>query len=422
MNILFLAHFAGSPKYGMVYGHYHLAKEWVRQGHRVTIVAASFAHTRWQQPVTKGRIAEEYIDGIRYLWLRTPRYQASSSLGRVGSIFAFFMQAWLLKLPIDAADLVIASSHYPFAIHPAKKVADRYGARLVFEVRDLWPLTLVELGGVSPKHPLIRLMQYSEDYAYRHAEKVVSVLPCAKDYMVGHGMSPDKFTYVPNGIATDDSGKSDGLPDAHKAVLDEIRRSGEFLVGYAGKIGLSNVLNSLIEGVSLCSDLRVRAVILGEGIYQEELQRLADRLGVSDRITFLGPVSRGQVNAFLNYMDAAYIGYQSQPLYRFGVSPTKVNDYMLSALPIVYAVEAPGDVVAESGCGISCRTEDSQAVADAIRTLCGMSKADLAAMGERGRQWLLANRDYRVLAERFLSAVTGKQSPSDAASVSNHRH
>jgi len=189
MNIVFLAHFAGSPNHGMVLGHYYLAREWVKMGHDVTIIAASFAHTRFRQPeVAKRKICEEYIDGIRYVWIPCPVYDASSRFGRVRNIMSFVFKTWFFRLPLKKIDLVIASSHHPFAIFPARKIAQTWKTKLVFEVRDLWPLTLIEIGGVNRTHPFIRAMQWAEDFAYRQADYVVSVLSNAKEYMTQHGM------------------------------------------------------------------------------------------------------------------------------------------------------------------------------------------------------------------------------------------
>ena len=405
MHIVFLAHFAGSPRHGMVYGHYQLAREWVRSRHAVTIVGASHAHTRYRQPEVTGRVTEEWIDGVRYLWVRVPTYDPAGRVGRVRNMFSFVWQTWFRALPVDRADLVICSSHYPFAVHPALRLARRFKAKLVFEVRDLWPLTLIELGGASSAHPFIRLMQWSEDFAYRHADKVVSVLANAKDYMVRHGMAPEKFLFVPNGIDRDVPGANSPLPGAHVQVLDKLVAQGKFLVGYAGRVGLSNALHTLVDAIAKCNDQFVHAVILGEGSHTQYLLERAERQGIADQITLLSPVSRNQVADFLRRMDAAYIGLQRQPLFRFGVSPTKLNDYMLAALPIIYAIDAPGDVVAESGAGISCPAEDSNAIKEAILELRRFSPEELHKMGMRGREWLVRNREYRVLARQFLDGV-----------------
>lgn len=387
----------------MVYGHYYLAREWTKLGHRVTIVAASVAHTRFRQPPTnRAPTAEEEIDGIRYLWVRTPAYAPTSNLGRIVNIFAFTGAIWRRCLPVGRPDVVICSSHYPLAILPAKRLAYRFGARLVFEVRDLWPLTLIELGGASPRNPFIAMMQWAENRAYRISDKVVSVLPYARDYMMLHGMHPAKFIYIPNGVPLHEEAFVP-LSSAHALTLKNLRARGRFIVGYAGRIGLANALESAIEGLRRCANPEMHLVILGDGSHRGPLEAYCRARGMSRQVTFLQSVAKPQVIDFLQRIDAAYVGLQKQPLFQFGVSPTKLNDYMLAAKPLICAIDAPVDALEESGAGLLCGGENPASISAAMRKLAEMSPAERQAMGERGRRWITKNRDYRVLAERFLN-------------------
>lgn len=389
----------------MVYGHYYMAREWVRAGHRVTIVAAGYTHTRFSQPAVNGRITEEHIDGIRYLWIPTPSYGPEDRLGRIRSMLTFVATTWWGRLPIERPDLIICSSHYPFAIHPARRLARRHRARLVFEVRDLWPLTLIEVGGATAGNPFIRAMQWSEDYAYRHADKVVSVLAGARDYMIGRGMAPDKFLFVPNGVEVEDAAANDALPQTHVEAMARLRAHCAFVVGYAGRVGTANAMHTLLDALALCASPDIAVAILGDGLHLPELREQAGRLGITERVLFLESVRKAQVADFLARIDAAYIGLQRQPVFRHGVSPTKLNDYMLAAKPVIYAIDGAGDVVAESGAGLSCRADDARALRDALEAMHALGAATRSEMGARGRRWVLEHRSYRTLAERFLFGV-----------------
>jgi glycosyltransferase involved in cell wall biosynthesis len=408
MDIVYLAHFAGSPAHGMVHAYYHLAQEWIKLGHSVTIVAASFAHPRGYQPEVSGRLTEQWIAGIRYLWVPTNSYKPESYIGRATNIIQFVAKTWFTRLPINHADIVICSSHHPFAIFPAKRIAKKFNARLIFEVRDLWPLSLIEIGRLSRFNPFIWLMQRAENYAYRKSDHVVSVLSGSKPYMVGHGMSEARFSFIPNGVVIPENNEIAALPEEHQQLLDhegQHQRDGQFWLGFAGRLNNAVALHHLIKAIYMAKHSNIKLFLLGNGERRKSLQSLVDDLQLKDKVFFLDIVSTDMVASFLGQMDALYLGLQRQSLFRFGVSPTKLNDYMLAAKPIIYAIDAPNDPVLESGCGISCQPESAEDIAKAIDTMMDMPAAELEDMGRRGYAWLVENRDYRILAKRFLEEV-----------------
>lgn len=404
MNIVYLAHFAGSPEHGMVHAYYHLAREWLKLGHEVTIVAASYTHPRSSQPDVQKHITEQWIDGIRYLWVPTSAYKPQNHFGRGKNILQFVARTWFGNLPIKQAELVICSSHHPFAIFPARRLAKNLSARLVFEVRDLWPLSLIEVGNISPFNPFMWMMQKAENYAYRKSDHVVSVLSGSKSYMIEHGMAPEKFSFIPNGVALPESDEAMTLPEKHQRLLVQ-KDSNEFWLGFAGRVNNAVALHYLVEAVARIKNANVKLFILGDGEKKASIQHLVEQAGLSQKVFFLDAVKKSQVASFLGHMDAVYLGLQRQSLFRFGISPTKLNDYMLAAKPIIYAIDAPDDPVAESGCGISCEAENVAEIAAAIDKLANMTTAERDAMGQRGYQWLIANRDYKKLAKRFLTEV-----------------
>ncbi|MEM8594210.1 MAG: glycosyltransferase family 4 protein [Pseudomonadota bacterium] len=400
MKIVVLAQFAGSIHHGMVFGHYYLAKEWVSAGYDVTIVAARFAHTRQVQP--QEGVTEEWIDGIRYVWLNTPVYDANDKVGRVRSMLSYTVRTWW-SFPQQEADVIICSSHHPFAIHSAKKWAKKRSAKLIFEVRDLWPLTLIQLGGASPKNPFIQLMQWSEDVAYRVADHTVSVLNNAFDYMQQHGLERARYHVIPNSIQLDASEQSMPLPDAQAAQLTALTARCDFVVGYAGRVGLANALEPLVDAVRILADddIHVGMVVLGDGSHADSLKQHAIDQGIHEQCAFLGSVAKAQVADCLAQLDAAYIGLQSHPLFHYGVSPTKINDYMLAAKPIVCAIDSPNNDVEQAQCGIQCVPENPSTVANAIRELRAMSEQERIAMGQAGKDWLIKHKSYTRLAAQF---------------------
>jgi glycosyltransferase involved in cell wall biosynthesis len=411
VNILLINHYAGSPALGMEFRPYYLAREWVRLGHRVQVVAADFSHVRATQPPPGNSV----VDGIHYRFYETPAYQGNG-LGRVKNIWAFLRRCWVDTphlLQQARPDVVIASSTYPMDIWVARRIARQAGAKLVYEVHDLWPLSPIELSGMSPRHPFIRLCQAAEDAAYRDADVVVSMLPKVHGHMAGRGLDLKKLHIVPNGIALDEwTEEPQAEPPASAKPLREdvasalqTARGQGTVVGYAGSMGEPNALDVLLDAAALLRDDPLRFVLVGNGHEQARLALRVQAEGLKN-VQLLPPIPKAQVPAFLAQVHIAYIGWQRVPLYRFGIAPNKLMDYMMARCTVLHSVEAGNDPVAEAGCGLTVPPQDAPAVAQGLRRLAALPAEERRAMGERGRSFVLAHHTYPVLARRFLKAVS----------------
>jgi glycosyltransferase involved in cell wall biosynthesis len=408
MRLLYLNHYAGSPRYGMEYRPYYLAREWVRAGHPVQIVAASYSHVRSRQPDVRSQPLDETLEGIRYRWLPVPGY-IGNGIGRVKNIWTFLRRLWSESPRIAREfkpDVVIASSTYPMDIWVARRLARLAGAKLVYEVHDLWPASPIELSGMSKWHPFILLCQKAENDAYRDADVVISMLPKVAGHMAAHGLDLRKLHIVPNGIALDEwQGERMPLDPGLAAQLAALKAEGRSIVGYAGSHGLPNALDVLLDAAALLRDRPISVVLVGDG---HEKTRLAQRVRDEglDHVVMLTPIPKAQIPALLSLFDIAYIGWQRVPIYRFGIAPNKLMDYMMAGCAVLHSVEAGNDPVADAGCGLTVAPESAAAVADGIRVLLAHAPAERAAMGERGRAFVLAHHTYAVLAQRFIDVVS----------------
>lgn len=403
MHILLINHYAGSPHHGMEFRPYYLAKEWVARGHRVTIVASSVSHLRQADPRINAPVEHEQIDGIDYLWVKTRPYQGNGA-ARLFNMLQFTGRLFRLrrKLAAQAPDIVIASSTYPYDIWPARRIARLADAQLIFEVHDLWPLTPRLLGGFSKHHPMIYSMQLAEDYAYRHADKVISLLPGTEPHMAAHGLPSGKFVHIPNGFDPNAS-----VTPLSEAVAEKIKRfSGRFSATcvYAGGHAVSNALAPLIEAAAHPAASNVGFILVGNGNEKPHLQQIVQQRGLSN-VLFLDPVPKTTVPALLALTDIAYIGWHDSPLYAFGTSPNKLFDYMTAGLPILHATSSTYDLVRDAGCGISVPADDVSAIAQAAARLAAMSAHDRRTLGHKGKEFALQHHSYPVLAQQFLDAI-----------------
>jgi len=235
---------------------------------------------------------------------------------------------------------------------------------------------------------------------------VVSMLPKVHSHMAAHGLDLARLAIVPNGVSPDDWQQAQqplraDVQDAIRAA----RTAGDVVVGYAGSMGEPNALDTLLDAAALLRDARLRFVLVGDGHLREHLAARVAAEGLS-RVALLAPVPKAQVPALLGELDIAYIGWQRMPIYRFGIAPNKLMDYMMAGCAVLHAVDAGNDPVADAGCGLSVPAGDAAAVAEGLQRLAALTVAERRALGQRGRAYVQANHTYPVLARRFLEAVS----------------
>jgi glycosyltransferase involved in cell wall biosynthesis len=210
---------------------------------------------------------------------------------------------------------------------------------------------------------------------------------------------------VPNGISPDDwKAEPQPLREDVVAAIAAAREARHVVVGYAGSMGLPNALDHLLNAMPAVADQPISLVMVGDGHERARLEkRIADE-GLS-RVKLLPPIPKAQVPSFLAAIDIAYIGWQRVPIYRFGIAPNKLMDYMMAGRPVLHSVEAGNDPVAEAACGLTVAPEDPQAIAQGLKRLAALKPGERKSMGERGRQFVLRHHSYPVLAARFLAAL-----------------
>lgn len=394
--VWFVNQYAGSAEHGMEFRHYELGRELVGLGATVVIISGSYSHLYARQPTVTGAYTVETFDGLTYCWVRVPSYARAISIGRVWNMIVFMLR--LYRLPTDRLprpDAIVVSSPSLFPIVPAGRWARRFRSRLLFEVRDVWPLTLQELGGLSRRHPLVFTMQWFEDRAYRVADRIVSLLPAIGPHLSARGADLTKLSIVPNGVSEEVlRASSSDLPEPEPAD----RSSTRFTVGFVGTLALANAIDNLIEAARRLEDDAIEIVIVGQGSEGDRLRTLAGGLA---NVRFVGGIPKGQVPSMLRGFDVCYVGYHSSPLYRFGISPNKVYDYMAAARPIVLAADGANDLVQEADCGFTIAPDDPAALAAAIRSMRDLPPSRRDAMGANGRAWVERERSYATLARQY---------------------
>lgn len=404
MNILIINHYAGSPKYGMEFRAYYLAREWQKDGHSVRIVAGSFSHLRNIQPEP----GSEIIDGIEYTWVKTIQYKGNG-IFRILSIFQFVIKLFLFSKRILGhfkPDLVIASSTYPLDIYPSYSISKKNKSKLIFELHDLWPLSPMLIGGYSKNHPFIWIMQQAENFACKKCDYYVSVLGNTKNYLIEHGLQEEKFYHVPNGYSSDElNSASENLPAEHLALLTKLRNDKKLIIGYAGGHAPSNALRSLVNAAKIIlTTNKIVFVLVGNGIEKDDLVQIARENHLTN-LYFLPTVAKTSIPLLLSQFDILYAGGTRSILHSYGTSFNKITDYMLAEKPIIFAVDEPNSLVERVGCGIQIEAESEGELIKSIKILSELSEKERKEMGMKGREFALSELNYSVLAKQFINIV-----------------
>lgn len=410
MNILYINHYAGSLKHGMEFRPYYLSREWVADGHKVRIVGGDYSHLRKENPTVSKSFETEQLDGIEYQWIKTGSYEGNG-VKRALTMLRFVAKLWLKagKMAKEfKPDAVISSSTYPLDCYAARRIAKKAKCKYVHEVHDMWPITPMELYGMSARHPFVVVMQWGENYFCKNADAVVSVLPCAKDYFVEHGMREDKFVYVPNGIELGDWEKPEALPEEFCSLIDKAKAEGRFIISFFGSHTRSYSLDYFLKALERIDGKRFFALFVGGGNYKQELEKMAESLGLDkDSYAFMPPIAKAAIPSLLEASDASYVGAAKNKMFRFGIGMNKLFDAMMGAKPILYAVDAPNNMIEQFECGVSVEAEDTEALAEGISKLLELDAEELARMGENGRRAVIENFNYKVLSKRFIDVIEG---------------
>jgi len=410
-TIWIINQYASTPATGVGGRHHHLARELAARGHRVYLIAAQWHHLLRDGGASEGAPLAERVEGYDFVRLPTPRYSHAHDRKRVLNwvLFAWRLASLRRRIP-DPPDVIMCSSPSLFAVMGAERLARRFGARLVFEVRDIWPQTLVEVGGLSPRNPMIQVMQRIEDRAYRQADGVISNLPGAVDHMVSRGMDRHKFSWIPNGFSAADVERPTRLGADARARIP----TGKFIVGYAGTLGVANALDTFLDAAErLQAQEEIAFVLLGHGKEKAALEASAARRKLTN-VHFLPAVPKDQVQSVLEFFDVCSIGLRAESLFRFGVSPNKLFDYLIAGKPIIYGIDSGTyRPVEEFQAGIQIPPQNVEALVEAILKLRALQPAERRRMGENGRRAALEHHEYGMLARRLEEVLLGGATGND---------
>jgi glycosyltransferase involved in cell wall biosynthesis len=382
-RILVLNHFAAPPSAAGGTRHVELFSR--LDGYQTTILASN-------RSMLSGHRVGNYGDIYRTIWT-TPVTRRSAS--RIVNWVSYAVTSFVRGLRLGPVDIVYGSS--PHLLSPLSGWAISKVRRAVFvlEVRDLWPQILHEMGGMAKTSPIYRLLEHLERFLYSRAAAIVVMSEGVREELAGRGYG-DKVVYIPNG-----ADPADMAPPAPRAEL-RARFGFTTLTGvYAGAHGQANGLNLLIEAVA-SSGLRpneMQIVLVGSGTEKERLQDLAAMTLREGSVRFIDPIPKTEIPALLGAADFGLHVLADVELFRYGVSPNKLFDYMAAGLPSITNTGGDvGQLVESTGAGISVKPDG---LADGLRQMLSADPDQRQKWGDNGRAYMAAHQSRTAMAKRL---------------------
>jgi glycosyltransferase involved in cell wall biosynthesis len=398
MRILLVTHYfppeTGAPQARLS----ALAATWTADGDTVTVLTGMPNHPAGVMPPEyRGAIRrQERRDGYRVVrtWLyATPNDGvARKTLGHLSFMISSVLLGWRACGP---ADVVVVSSPTFFSIGAAWLLARLKRARLVVEVRDLWPAIFVDLG-VLTSRTLIWLLERLELAAYATADAVVVVSDGFRANLISRGVPPGKVHTIRNGVALGDFDPDGAASPAIRARLGA--RPGDCLVLYLGTHGISQALPGVADAAARLAGEPIHFAFVGEGAGQPRLRSRVDELGLAN-VSLHPGVPHAEVPAVLAAADICLAPLRCIPLFATFI-PSKIFEYLGAGRAVIGAVAGEAAQILRAAGAAVVPPEDSAALAAAVRELAA-DPAGRLAMGRQGRAYVERFFDRVALAREY---------------------
>ena len=373
----------------------------MRAGAAVTVVttAPNFPAGRLFPGYRNRVVQRESIEGVQTVRVWTYITANEGFVRRTLDYLSFMVTGFLAGLFMRRPDVIVCTSPQFFTACAAYVLSLLKRRPFVFELRDLWPDSILAVGAMGESRA-IRALKRLEYFLYRKASRIVSVTNSFKTVLSSNGIPAEKIAVVRNGAdlaAFTPAPKPDELVRRHSL-------EGKFVAAYIGTIGMAHGLGTILGAAEkLAGDQNIAFVVVGDGAERISLEEEARRRGLRN-IVFVGRVGKDDVRAYWRLADAALVLLKDRPVFRH-VLPSKMFEAMATGRPIILGVLGESaDLLRTAEAGLVIQPESSHDLADAIVRLA-QNPDEAAAMGARGRAFVEVEFDRDKLATAMLDEL-----------------
>jgi len=383
---------------------YDYATELANLGHKVTFFTSSYSHFTHEERLKPGeKWREEWFGKVRVIWLKTIPYKGNGLRRGANMLSNAWRAYWIGRYFKEKPDIIFGPSVPLFTGLSAYLLSRSKKCPFCFEVRDIWPQALIDLGVLSENNPVTWLFRQIEIFLYRHADQIIAVLPFAYKHICQYGIPSARVVWIPNGV---------NLKRFAACKPYSGGTTDKLVVMYVGRYAAGHGIEVIIQAAKRLQEhpiSKTKFIFVGNGPHKHHFQQMANEYNLVN-VDFREAVPKSKVPQVLEQADLLIASLQDIPIYRFGINLNKMYDYFASGRPIIFAANAPNNPVADANAGISIPPDDPEAMATAIETILSMLPEKRRIMGENGRKYAEIHFDVCLLAkklENILLKVVG---------------
>jgi glycosyltransferase involved in cell wall biosynthesis len=380
--------------------HYELARHLVEQGHHFTIVASPLSYLTGKSTVARnGMVTEQNIDGIHVLRAYAYSSLHRSFFWRIISFLSFMITSVWVAWRAGPVDVVMGTSPPVFQAISAWLLSVIRRRPFLLEIRDLWPEFAIGMG-VLTNPLLIALSRWLERFLYAQAFHILVNSPAYRDYLIKKGIPALKISLIPNGV---DPNMFDPTAKGER-IRQELGLDGQFVVTYAGALGLANDISTILRAAERLRDQpQIHFLLVGDGIERRNLESLAEQLNLPN-VTFTGSRPKSEMPEILATSDACFAILQDIPMFRT-TYPNKVFDYMAAGRPTILVIDGVIRQVIEAAAGgIFVPPGDDAVLAAAIASL-SQNHQRAQEMGAAARAYVVEHFNRYQQAVEFMKLI-----------------
>jgi colanic acid biosynthesis glycosyl transferase WcaI len=384
-----------------------LAQRWAQAGHDVTVLTGFPNHP-------DGIVRPEYRNTFRRMVFRERVHDVNvvrswllplpnrKPIERMLNYSSFMASAAITGSFLGAPDAVIASSPQLLVGLAGWWISRLKHVPFIFEVRDLWPESLIAVGVGNAKSALHRSLTRIAAFLYRKADHIVVVTPAFREFLVDRWQVPaEKISVVPNGVETRVFSPQFPDHDLRKGLGGD----GKFIASFIGTMGLAHGLNTLIAAAERFQKTEpdVLFMLVGEGADRQRITAIAQAKGLSN-IRFVPQQLREKVPDYIAASDVCLVLLKKSEVFET-VIPTKMLEFMSCAKPVILGVSGQArEIIERSRAGICIEPENADQLCDAILQL---RKQDWLreSLGRNGREYIIRNLSRERTADEYLQVL-----------------